>query len=501
MTQAKTLDGFSILVCEDDKAIQETLIVLLERWGATVYSADDGVIGLKLFITHKPQVIITDVKMPNLDGISMLEEIKQLCPKVPSIVITAFDDKEFMIKAIDLGVDKIFFKPFSTIQLRDALEKIYEKIELEQEIQKERQYYQALKQSTIFSKSDLEGNITEVNDNLLKISGYTKEELIGKPHSIFRHPDMKPETFKEMWQTIQSGRVYSGVVKSKNKKGGTFIVNATIVPLMDSSGKIYEYMSIRQDITEQERLKDKIEKEKEKTQKLQTERAIDHAKEGFLLIFTHELKTPLNAIINFCEYVRKAIGKSDIPNKEKLVSLLEATRSNAYYMLESITNTLDIAKIKSGKITYNKTSFNLHSLIRQMMSRHESLLSEQFGVATFRGDPNCFVSSDEFRVLQILSNIYSNAIKYAKGEILVTLSCNSEKTTVTIEDNGSGIAGKTSLFNLFDQGEEYDTTRVSKGTGIGLHFVKLLCEGLKIEYQIETSKELGGTKFILIFKK
>lgn len=111
------------------------------------------------------------------------------------------------------------------------------------------QYKEAVDQTVIFSKTDPKGNITYVNDMFCEISGYSKEELIGKSHNIIRHPDMEGEVFKEMWKTIKSGQIWQGIVKNRAKNGHTYIVDSTIFPILDNHGNIVEYMALRVDIT------------------------------------------------------------------------------------------------------------------------------------------------------------------------------------------------------------------------------------------------------------
>lgn len=499
METRSKLTGLSILLAEDDGEVRETLRSLLVRWGVEVFDAPDGEAGLALFEKTQPHAVLTDIRMPRMDGFAMIEAIRKRQPHIPVAVVTAHSDYAYLSKAIEHGVDYLLLKPASTDRLYSVLEKIHSRVRLEADIRRERQYYSALMAATIVSKTDPKGFITDVNENFCRISGYTREELIGRPHNIVRHPEMPAETFRVMWETIQNGQIWHGQVKNRKKGGGYYVVSATIVPLLDERGRIAEYISIRQDVTDLERLREEVETQRELQRKQQTAQAIAQAREGLLLVFTHELKTPLNAIINFSEYVRKTLAKSTLENREKLTQLLDAVRANAHYMLENITNTLDIAKLKSGKLVFHKSSFNGYELIAQMMARHASLLEEQGAVATLEGDKTCYLSTDELRIRQVLSNLYSNAIKYGNGKILVTLWCDGEGATITLEDNGPGIAGKPELFELFEQGDEHDMKRVSKGTGIGLHFVKLLCEGLGIELRVETSQRLGGTSFALVF--
>lgn len=96
----------------------------------------------------------------------------------------------------------------------------------------------------IVSKVDLKGQITYINKDFLEISGFTEAELIGQPHNIVRHPDMPPEAFKDMWETIKSGRPWIGLVKNRCKNGDHYWVEATATPLREN-GNLVGYMSVR----------------------------------------------------------------------------------------------------------------------------------------------------------------------------------------------------------------------------------------------------------------
>ncbi len=113
------------------------------------------------------------------------------------------------------------------------------------------QYKTTVEKSFIVTKTDAKGIITHVNGEFCKISGYSKEELLGKPHSIVRHPDTPKEIFKSMWHTIKELKEpWSGEIQNRNKNGTSYWVKAIINPIMDSNGKIVEYICIRSNITE-----------------------------------------------------------------------------------------------------------------------------------------------------------------------------------------------------------------------------------------------------------
>jgi PAS domain S-box-containing protein len=95
--------------------------------------------------------------------------------------------------------------------------------------------------SIIISRTDAKGQITDCNDDFLEASGFSREEVIGKPHNLIRHPDMPPEAFRDLWDTLKRGRPWSGLVKNRRKNGDCYWVRATATPLADGSG----YVSVR----------------------------------------------------------------------------------------------------------------------------------------------------------------------------------------------------------------------------------------------------------------
>ncbi len=116
--------------------------------------------------------------------------------------------------------------------------------------------------NVIFSKTDLKGEITHASKAFCDISGYTLNELVGKPHSIVRHPDMPKEAFKDLWETIQLGLTWYGEVKNKKKNGESYWGFSKIMPDYDSHNNHIGYYAIRQNITAQkevEKLKNDLE--------------------------------------------------------------------------------------------------------------------------------------------------------------------------------------------------------------------------------------------------
>ncbi|QFR49686.1 PAS domain-containing protein [Sulfurimonas lithotrophica] len=97
----------------------------------------------------------------------------------------------------------------------------------------------------LVSQTDEKGKILFANDDFCKVAGYTIDELVGKPHSIVRHPDMPKAAFKALWDSAKRGEVWTGYVKNKTKDGGFYWVYATVYPMKDPHTNEIRYMSCR----------------------------------------------------------------------------------------------------------------------------------------------------------------------------------------------------------------------------------------------------------------
>ena len=168
-------------------------------------------------------------------------------------------------KLIAAGETKIHLQSDTNDEIGDALLAFnHMSQKLDQNISFLNSYKHAIDEASIVSKTDCRGIITYANDKFCEISGYSKEELLGKPHNIVRDPDTPKNVFKEMWQTIKKGKTWHGIVKNRRKNGGSYIVDATIMPIFDNNRNIVEYIGIRHDVTELEKSKTTIEEEMQK---------------------------------------------------------------------------------------------------------------------------------------------------------------------------------------------------------------------------------------------
>lgn len=119
-----------------------------------------------------------------------------------------------------------------------------------------KKYIELIDEHVITSKTNTKGIIIDVSQAFTKISGYEKDEIIGKSHAIVSHPDTPRELYQNMWKTILSGKIYSGEIKNRNKNGDEYWIETTITPQIDKYGNILGYSAIIRDITDKKRIEE-----------------------------------------------------------------------------------------------------------------------------------------------------------------------------------------------------------------------------------------------------
>jgi PAS domain S-box-containing protein len=244
-----------LLYVEDNEDARGSTVGILEEFFKEVLIAENGEEGFEKFQNNDIDIIITDINMPKLNGLKMIEKIREIDSSVYILVLSAYNESGFFMESIRLGVEGYILKPIELKQFVFSMDKITSKIALEIQNRKSvsllHQYQEATDGSSIVSKTDLEGNITYVNDEFCKISEYSREELIGKNHNITRHPDNTDDIYRDMWDTIKNRKeMWKGTLKNISKSGKIFYVKTVIKPILDINGELIEYIALRDDITD-----------------------------------------------------------------------------------------------------------------------------------------------------------------------------------------------------------------------------------------------------------
>lgn len=104
--------------------------------------------------------------------------------------------------------------------------------------------YEMADDEVLISRSDLQGRITYANHTFVEVSGYSLNEIMGEPHSLFRHPSMPKAVFQNLWETIEAGKTWQGLIKNRRQNGEGYWMHTTIAPLLDGD-RVVGYTSIR----------------------------------------------------------------------------------------------------------------------------------------------------------------------------------------------------------------------------------------------------------------
>ncbi len=253
-TMLKNRSSLRVLYVEDDEEARRVTTLILENFIDNVIAAHNGKDGLSKYRNSEVDLIITDIEMPKLNGLDMIEEIRKTDKDIPILILSAYSEINYFLQSIKLGVDGYLVKPINLKQLTTLMQKVIQKINLEnnakQNLKLLHEYQEVIDKSNIVSKTDIDGIITYVNEEFCRVSKYSKSELIGKSHNIIRDPDMPASLFQEMWDTIKNRKkIWKGRVKNRAKDGQAYYVDSTIKPILDKDGNIVEYIAIRNEVT------------------------------------------------------------------------------------------------------------------------------------------------------------------------------------------------------------------------------------------------------------
>lgn len=183
------LKTLKILIVEDEKRLAQLLKEAISDSFFKVIIAKDGIEGLKKYKSFKPDIVITDIMMPQLDGLEMTLKIKEIDSNIPIIVLSAHSDKEKLLKAIDVGINKYFIKPFDPDEVIEHIKKLAPKIE--------KQKISILKDEFIFDNNNFS---LHKNEQLINLTKREKEFiylLIKNKNSIVKTQTIKNSLWDE----------------------------------------------------------------------------------------------------------------------------------------------------------------------------------------------------------------------------------------------------------------------------------------------------------------
>ena len=245
-----------LLYVEDNEDSRKTTSLLLQEFFPNIVVAVDGEDGFEKFSTIKDiDIVITDINMPKLNGIEMISKIREVDNDIYIIVLSAYNESNYFIDSIKYGVDSYILKPLDIEQIVSALNQVIKKHCLKEDALKNlsllKQYQNVVDKGSIVAKTDKDGVINYVNDEFCSLFEYSREELIGQPHSIVQSGGTSSELYKDLWNTIKNKKqLWQGIFKNHSKTSKTYYIKSTIQPILDMEGEIIEFISLSDDITD-----------------------------------------------------------------------------------------------------------------------------------------------------------------------------------------------------------------------------------------------------------
>lgn len=328
------LKQISILYVEDDSVMRTELSSLLTNFFAQVFCASNGSEGLEIFKKNQKKIdlIISDINMPIMSGIEMIKQVREFDKEVGVIFSTAYSDKEFLIDSIKLNVLNYAVKPIDIRALLESIKEFAENLSAKKIIKAKNKelslYKKAIDANSIVIKTDIHMNITYMNAHFCKVSGFLKDELIGKEFLCLRYHDMNINVYNNMFAKVLDNKMWKGKLKQITKEDGVLILDSYMLPSHDEDGNIIGTIIIQRDITED------IKKQREVQVALMKEKSD-------IFIKTKDTFAKNNLQINELE--------NQIIELQKELSNVEAEKEKYLYLLDKYKDDVKILKSKVDK--------------------------------------------------------------------------------------------------------------------------------------------------------
>ena len=253
----------SLLYVEDERATRGQISRLLEHVVTELYVAGNGQEGLELYRAHSPDVVLTDIKMPVMNGLDMAREIRQIAPDCQIIILSAYCDTEYLLECIMLGINQYSQKPVNFAQLTQSIGLCSDHVQLKKRLKKQDDLIHLLSQAMEQAPAPVvitarDGTIEYVNAMFCRVTGYEPEEVIGQNPRILKSDLSPPEVYQDLWQTILEGKEWESELANRRKNGQIYWEWVRISPLRDSCGNVVKYLKVSQDITERKNYEESL---------------------------------------------------------------------------------------------------------------------------------------------------------------------------------------------------------------------------------------------------
>ncbi|CAM4002810.1 PAS domain S-box protein [Mesobacillus thioparans] len=333
----------------------------------------------------------------------------------------------------------------------------------------------ALDQSSIVAFTDAKGIIKNVNDKFCEISKYSREELIGNDHSILNSGLHSKEFFKNLWRMIGSGQVWKGDIRNRAKDGSYYWVDTTIVPFLNENGKPYQYLAIRNDITEKKKSEEMLHRQDKLA-------AVGQLAAGV----AHEIRNPLTSMKGYAEFLQ--LDETDSQRQEFIEIILDE--------IDRVNNIVEEFMVLAKPKAVELEEKNIIPIVDNVVSMLKfEARKRNVKLEVEAPDEIIQIECDENRLKQVFLNFIKNGIEAMPdgGDLKVKTEIQDDQVLISIKDTGVGIPPET----LKKIGEPFYTTK-KNGNGLGLMVSFKIIESHNGKVYIESEQNKGTTFKIVL---
>ncbi|MEX0997786.1 MAG: PAS domain S-box protein [Flavobacteriaceae bacterium] len=370
---------------------------------------------------------------------------------------------------------------------RDITETVKSKKALEKTLKDLTDYKIALDESSIVGIANLGGKIVYANEELVKISKFTGDELLGSDYRLFNSGEHSILFYLKIWNTISSGQIWKGELKLKAKDNTFFWVNMTVVPFLDNRNKPYQYIVVMRDITLR------------KLKTIDLHNTVDLLSNqnnrllNFSYIVSHNLRSHTSNIQNLINYLEQT------DDEEEKLEMMQHLKNVTNALDDTMYNLNEVVSIQSGT-EMKIEEIPIKALINQVLKVLKSQISKSNAQIEIEVKTNLSVKYNRSYLESIFHNLILNSIKYKHPDRVPKIKIESRTennfTILSISDNGIGIDLNKHKDKLFGMYKTFHNNNDSRGLGLFMSKNQIEAMGGKIE--VSSQVDQGSTFEIYI---
>ncbi|RPI02893.1 MAG: response regulator [Calditrichaeota bacterium] len=476
-----------ILVIDDEEVIRSGCRQILEMYDYHVDEAANGREGLQKLMQNEYDVVLTDMLMPEMDGMQLLEEINQSGKQVIIIVITGYATIENAINAGRKGAFDYLPKPFNSDELLAKVERAIDYRDHLQEIERLREERD---RNLLESSNERARTLTIINsmsEGVLATNRQHQIVLMNPMASRMMHISEARAAGRRVEEIIRNPDLQRSIIDSLEQVTSTLscthlefdtvygrAIQASITPVIDENKACIGTVTVLIDVSE--------------------EKKVEKMKSDFVSYVAHELKAPLGAIEGYLNIILDGIIAAN-PQKER--EMIEKSRDRAHGLIALINDLLDLSRIDRKRSLKAMGPINIVELLQETVDFYKNRAESKSLAVNFSTDDDLpFIRGNKEDLSRLFANLVSNAIKYTpeNGHVDISVQKSNSHLFVNVADSGIGIPAE-SLTHIFDEFFRAKNAMDKKitGTGLGLSIARKIAKDHQGDIEVESQENVGST--------